>query len=516
MCQDFVYAAKAQTGWAGDILGLISIDVSKKNTTIAYRNLFLRTGLVDTLPSEASPFDRDLALCADGIVLKWEWDYYLSMFGHMDDKEEAITLLLRKLEQSVSSILDDRRKKTLIEARETGFEERLYDTITSFLATIETDSEITYSDRMPTEHQFAVKTQSILRRLLAPWAHIDIHLGLHGRLVVQLRHFESRQLFRPCLKQTETFTNKINVLVWQRWEMLCLMFRRLEMVHASILGDDATTEEYAEFASCFRKYLESGGDEATLPIINSGTNIERIQTPAAFRKQHMSTLPHSSKWESEKAYLAKRARQRQSDNPEAMKARFQIKKYFLARTNSADRDVQQVPRFWQLIEENATTPAPRATRPRPRSSIPSDNARRTNTTTITTPAPPALNATFPTGLTFPLPSPVALLSRPHSSPSAPAALPSIPPQRGRPSTRIPPYDDDVPAPLTPPKVLVAPRSASAHPGQAAWILGERGKWDMGTGMVMMTVIVTIMVMECSRRGGSRNLLLLLEDVYGGL
>jgi hypothetical protein len=117
----------------------------------------------------------------------------------------------------------------------------------------------------------------------------------------------------------------------------------LEFVRKAILnGSDL--KENLHFALCFRKYLETGGDERTLPIINGGTDVERQKSLPAFRAAYMSALPVSQKWKKKELSIKSLSRIRQSDDPSAIKERLTIKRFFGIHCQDSGY-VQQIPRM---------------------------------------------------------------------------------------------------------------------------------------------------------------------------
>jgi hypothetical protein len=126
------------------------------------------------------------------------------------------------MEKEISALLDRRKDMTLLEAQYDGFEEKLVLLINSCLKSITTVSkERTFEDGAfdCLGRWYAAKALAVLRKLLAPWAHVQLYQGTFCPAVVQLRHLEDKTLFLPCRYSSlgdRSLKKMLDVMVWNR------------------------------------------------------------------------------------------------------------------------------------------------------------------------------------------------------------------------------------------------------------------------------------------------------------
>jgi hypothetical protein len=269
------------TGWATRLLGIWPICRTELGMETGYYHRYCRKGLLDFLPSNASDYEKSLAVCADHVVLEWEQNCYLKTFDlpdpwkNMSDKLDALKVTLER-------IIHRRCIMTETEATEQHFRAKIAKTISDFLKLVPPLSTLMRTCGDKSSHfMFMLKIEDALRAVLAPWADITLSQCATDR------HLP------PTFQLCDAFSGEIWLGVdpnptasassWAQWDLACRIFDQVEVVRDMILNGDTLANEYLEFAFCFRTYLESS-DESQLPDVTQGTSRTRQQTPHEIRR----------------------------------------------------------------------------------------------------------------------------------------------------------------------------------------------------------------------------------------
>jgi hypothetical protein len=122
-------------GWATRLLGMWPICNIQLEGSTGYYHRFHRKGLVNFLPTSASPSEKSLAVCADHVVLEWEQNSFLK-FLNLPEPWVNITSVLDEVKTTLSKLIQRRCTMTKAEASWHNFKGKIITTISDFLARV--------------------------------------------------------------------------------------------------------------------------------------------------------------------------------------------------------------------------------------------------------------------------------------------------------------------------------------------------------------------------------------------
>ena len=321
---------------------------------------FLRSGLVDTIPMTASTYERDLALCADHIILEWEAEYMAeNVLGWHCDDCKALSMKVLQLETDIEALVEQRKGLTSHEATVAGFQTTLYSTLQSFLKSLKmpTDVELLVALGSTTDYvSILAKAQRHLQTLLHPWLEVDFYLGTKRQEFILLEQ-DTKLRIKPC--KNIHLGDLVKVNIWVMWNHTKRTFKYLNEVWDRLFEGKALSIEQSEFAHCFRKYLETGED-SKLPIINSSILVERQKSIPAFLQAQMPNIAVPSVWDAIQRRDTRWADLLRMQNAVGAAHRHIVSEYFVLRSLSGYP--QQEPRFWQDSSFGGRKPTPVPTR----------------------------------------------------------------------------------------------------------------------------------------------------------
>jgi hypothetical protein len=309
------------------------MDTSALNIMTGYYERYRRTGLLDALPSSTSDYEKALAVCADDIILEWEYERYISGFPFLSQKEPTI---LPDLESDISQLVDVRMLMTEAQAVRFGFQEKLTNAIKHHLSRMDkvlTSSRIWYTEP-DAGLMSAARIERILQIMISPWYSVSIrvhtwtrdwyHIPVLGPAGGEdMEKSMSREDFVKLLLVSQS------LYIVVTYNRLHRIYETLERCRDSILSGRRLDDEEWLFSSCFRGYLETS-DERQLPLLKTGIEPKRERTLAMFRKDEIYPCDGHCGCgyeESEKKGLRESAFRR-SDDPQAVRQRKIIKQAF--------------------------------------------------------------------------------------------------------------------------------------------------------------------------------------------
>jgi len=270
--KDFVLERIAKEGLMPQLVGLIPSDRTslRISAPVSVYERYLRKGIQDFLPIDASKYDKILAACADDILV--EGCFYRLLEGTLN-KQYKNSSILENLMAILGKLSKRRAHMTLKEATEQGFNCTIYNVLKLHFNQLQT---VLKRPPGPEEHEYLIFVERELSQMLEPWFKLSLLETIGGRIVIHLSSLFTHELYGgdPYISEFTPIAEPISQCL--ETARLVMLNQYLERIREAILRYQNNIEpEVRAFLLPFRKFLESGGEPSVMPMVRTGDRSSR-------------------------------------------------------------------------------------------------------------------------------------------------------------------------------------------------------------------------------------------------